>query len=123
MPKSIMTHKESDNDTWVEGIIICSVAEEPSKSRTQSLGSLVRGETPWIFHKAMLAEKFKPYEECWLKRVPGRWHGRGIPEALKDLNSWLNTVVNIRRDELTNKLAGKYKIRRVQVLPDNNFNQ
>lgn len=97
IPLSFITHKDQDDDTWVEGTIIASAAEH----EVRTIHSIQRN-----------TDGVKPYEECWLKRVPGRWHGRGIPEMITGLQTWLNTVVNIRRDEMLNKLGGKYKIRK-----------
>jgi len=106
--KSWITGNASDYNKWIEGVIICSEGEVERKT---SVGTEM--DTIMIVHKIMAnPDNIKPYEECWLRRVPGRWHGRGIPEQVRGLQTWINTVVNIRREELLNKLAGKYKIRK-----------
>lgn len=102
LPLSYITNKETDNDKWVEGYIISSAFQ--SETGKEEIA---------IIHKIERNNKnFKPYEECWLKRVPGRFHGRGVPEMTRGLQTWINTVVNIRRQEMLNRLVGKYKIRK-----------
>ena len=54
----------------------------------------------------------KPYEEAWLRRVPGRWYGMGVPEMLIGLQTWLNVVVNIRITRATISQLGIFKIKR-----------
>ena len=107
LPKDWVTKNPADKDKWVEGTIIASGVKNDINRSTS-----MQGEIRYI-HKIFLNPRgIKPYEESWLRRVPNRWHGRGVPEQLRYLQEWLNTVVNIRRDELLNKLAGKYKIRK-----------
>jgi len=102
-----ITKKEADENKWVEGTIMFAGSTDILKGKSK-----ISGETlvPLLIKKN--SKNIKPYEEAWLKRVPGRWAGRGVPEQLKGLQEWLNTVVNIRREEMINKLAGKYKIRK-----------
>jgi hypothetical protein len=99
--------KDEWKDKWVEGVIVASSPLQKSRGSGE-----LRGEIQVVHHIARNTKNIKPYEECWLRRVPGRWHGRGIPEQLAGLQEYINTIVNIRRDELLNKLAGKYKIRK-----------
>lgn len=54
----------------------------------------------------------KPYEECWYKRVPGRWYGKGIAEMLLMLQTWLNMVVNVRINRSRISQLGLWKIRK-----------
>ena len=104
IPKDWITQNPSDIDKWVDGVIIASAFKsENGKDEIALIHKIDYNQNPL---------KLKPYEECWLRRVPNRFWGRGIPEQLRHLQEWLNTVVNIRRDELMNKLAGKYKIRK-----------
>lgn len=116
IPLSFVTQNEEDHNKWVEGVIIGSInSKDNPKLRVAntSIGDSDQEQGAIIIHKiARNKMKFKPYEETWLKRTPSRWFGRGIPEQLRHLQEWMNTVVNIRRDEALNKLAGKYKIRK-----------
>jgi len=80
-PKYFITGKESDKNIWTEGVIIVS-----------GLNS-----NP-VLHKILeTKKKLKPYEEAWFKKVPNRWHGRGIAEMLIGLQEYVNEVVNTRR--------------------------
>lgn len=102
VPLDWITGSTSDVNKWVEGIIVASAIRDE------------RGDGPIaVIHKiARNPSGVRPYEDAWLRRVPNRWHGRGVPEQLRHLQEWLNTVVNIRRDEMLNKLTGKYKFRK-----------
>ena len=109
VPESILS-EGGDENKWVSGTIIASAQPKVDdvSSTTEQLADQVL-----VIHKIKRdTNSFKPYEECWYKRVPNRWHGRPPAEMIKGLQSWLNTVVNIRRDELMNRLAGKYKYRK-----------
>ena len=110
IPENLITGKKEDKDKWISGTIIASA--QP-KTENQSPSTAGLSDQILVIHKIEADPKpFKPYEECWYKRVPNRWHGRPPAEMIKGLQSWLNTVVNIRRDELMNKLTGKYKYRK-----------
>jgi len=111
--KSWATGKKEDEGKWVEGRIITSGKPTTNMESTiQNTQTATLSSNPMILHKVELNTRgFKPYEEAWLKRVPARWHGRGIPEQISALQEYMNTVINIRRDEALNKLGGKYKVR------------
>lgn len=113
MPLNFVTKIESDEDKWVEGIIIASSGEKESLFTQASPTTQAQVDKLLVVHKIILdPNKFKQYEECWYKKVPGRWHGRSPGEQLKGLQDWINAVVNIRREELLNKLVGKFKFRK-----------
>lgn len=82
MPKYFLTGNEEDKDIWVDGVIIVS--------------GLEAGD-PRI-HYIEETDGKKPYEECWLTRVPNRWFGRGVAEKLFNLQVYVNHVVNLRRN-------------------------
>ena len=99
---------------WVEGRIVTTGA--PSVNGMDSVIKNTQTATlstnPMTLQMVEINKRnIKPYEEAWLKRVPARWHGRGIPEQIRALQTYMNTVINIRRDEALNKLGGKYKVR------------
>lgn len=54
----------------------------------------------------------KPYEEAWYLKLPNRWYGVGIAETLLSLQTWINTVVNIRINRNYLAQLGIFKIRR-----------
>lgn len=64
----------------------------------------------------MLVEKnekgLKPYEECWYRRMPGRWYGRGIAEMVMMLQLWVNTIVNIRINRARVSQLGIFKVKK-----------
>ena len=94
--KSWATKREEDKGKWVEGLIIASGINSAP-----------------VIHKIMLNDKgVRPYEECWMKRTPSRWHGRGIPEILKGLQLYLNSIVNIRRNNALLLQNGIFKVRK-----------
>ena len=108
VPENIIPGRSGDK--WVPATIIASASPE---TENQSPTTRELSDQLLVIHKIKAdPNPFKPYEECWYKRVPNRWHGRPPAEMIKGLQSWINTVVNIRRDELMNKLAGKYKYRK-----------
>src|SRR3990167_11262862 len=83
IPKSWVTKDIKDNDTLIEGHIVAS-----------GIG------IPKVIHKIEKNPRKdgrKPYEECWYRRVPGRWPGEGIPEMLFGLQEYTNEVINTRR--------------------------
>lgn len=63
-------------------------------------------------HKIERYDGWKPYEEAWYAKVPGRWYGKGITEKLSMLQLWINTIVNIRITRATVSQLGLFKIRR-----------
>lgn len=102
MAKSWITGKKKDKDEMVEGHIVLTNLE------TQPIVHLVEEN----IKKDSKGDVIKPYEEAWLKKVPGRWHGKGIPEMVLQLQTWLNIVVNIRINRAFVSQLGIWKIKR-----------
>lgn len=102
MPKSWITGKKKDAEEETEGHIVLSSLEN------QPIVHLVEEN----IKKDSQGDIIKPYEEAWLKRVPGRWYGKGIPEMVLHLQTWLNIIVNIRITRAFISQLGIWKIRR-----------
>ena len=94
MPKSFMTAKKSDEDELVDGHIIVSGIDTGGK-----------------LHLVETYTSFKPYEECWYQKCPGRWYGRGIAEKLIMLQEYVNTIVNIRIARHNISQLGIFKVK------------
>ena len=103
--KSWVTKNDSDANTWVEGHIVGS-----------GIG------TAKIIHKIRINPRkdgVKPYEECWYKRLDGRWYGRGVAEMLFQLQEYVNITVNIRKSNALVLQNGIFLIRKGSgVTPD-----
>jgi hypothetical protein len=56
--------------------------------------------------------KKKPYEELRYTRVPNRWYGRGVAEKLISLQSYINAIVNIRKNRAYLAQMGIFKIKK-----------
>ena len=82
IPKSWLTGRKSDCNTWVNGRVVAS--------------GLVSG-TPLV-HRVEEWNKVRPYEEAKFEDAPGRWAGRGIGEKVLYLQMYLNTIYNVRRN-------------------------
>ena len=102
MPLSWITGKSKDKDKEVEGHIVVSNLER------HPVVHLVEEN----IKKDTNGKVIKPYEEAWLRKVPGRWHGKGIPEMVLQLQTWLNIVVNIRINRAFISQLGIWKIKR-----------
>ena len=102
IPKSFISG-DDDNKTMVNGRVIVS-GLEVNDSRVH----VVELNTDKILESKEIK---KPYEECWFTRYPNRWHGRGIAEKLIMIQSWLNTVVNIRIMRSMVSTLGLFKIK------------
>jgi len=96
MSKFLITGKEEDREELVDGHIVASNILHDPKIH---LVELMKGE-------------HKPYEECWYKRVNGRWYGRGAAEMVMMLQFWLNAIVNIRINRSYVSQLGLFKIRK-----------
>ena len=94
MPKYLITGNEKDRNDWVDGHIIVSGLEDES-----------------VIHKIEEVGKIKPYEECWLKRTPNRWFGRGVAEQLFFIQTYLNELANIRINNMRLLQQGLFQIR------------
>lgn len=82
MPKYFITGDEDDKDVWIDGVIVVSGLED------SPVVHLIKANPSGI----------KPYEESWLRRVSGRWQGRGAAEQLFGLQMNINEIFNIRRN-------------------------
>lgn len=102
MPKSFITGKKSDEDKLVEGHIVISGLDDNARIH------LVEENE----NKDSSGRVVKPYEECWYKRVPGRWHGRGVAEMVMMMQLWINTIVNIRINRSRVSQLGLFKVRK-----------
>ena len=100
IPKWLITGNEKDQETKeeIEGHIIVSSIDTPGKEKLHVLESNESG--------------FKPYEEAWLTRVPGRWYGKGVCEKVMWLQMWINTIVNIRINRSYVSQLGIFKIKK-----------
>jgi hypothetical protein len=54
---------------------------------------------------------YKPYEEMWSQRVPGRWYGKGPAEKVIELQKYLNLILNARVTRHTLSQMGIWKVR------------
>lgn len=95
MPKSLITGKFEDKDTYIEGhIVISNIGDQP------------------VVHLIEENKGLKPYEEAWYTRVSGRWYGKGVAEKVMMLQLWDNTVVNIRINRSYVSQLGLFKIKK-----------
>lgn len=98
-PKSLITHKESDEKYYVEGVI--TVADLDAGNPT-----LLRIDTNPFDHR------MRPFIECWYQKKIGRWYGIGIGEKLIPLQTYMNKTVNRREENEDVMHAGIFKIRK-----------
>lgn len=54
---------------------------------------------------------YKPYEEMWAQRVPGRWYGKGPAEKVVELQKYVNLLLNTRVTRHTLSQMGIWKVR------------
>lgn len=54
---------------------------------------------------------YKPYEEMWAQRVPGRWYGKGPAEKVIELQKYVNLLLNARVTRHTLAQMGIWKVR------------
>ena len=94
-PEYLITGKKGD-DKLVEVRILCS-----------------GDDNSFVLHDIEKNTKgYKPYEECWYRKINGRWYGKGIAEKLAMLQLWINTVVNIRINRHQISQLGLFKLRK-----------
>ena len=94
--------------------------KEDDKTKRARMGHIVISglyDTPIVhliefWEDAPGKPKWKPYEEYWCTKVPGRWDGRGVPEKLLGLQLWINTVINLRINKNTLAQLGLIKFRK-----------
>lgn len=105
IPKSWITKNPKDDDVFVEGHIIASGIGAPKVIH--------------LIRKNPRKDGRKPYEECWYRRVPGRWPGEGVPEMLFDLQEYTSEVINTRRNNNKVLQNGIFLIRKGSgITPD-----
>lgn len=105
IPKSWVTKNKEDDNTMIEGHIIASGVGSPSVMH--------------LIRKNPRKDGRKPYEECWYRRVPGRWPGEGVPEMLFDLQEYANEIINTRRSNNRVLQNGIFLIRKGSgITPD-----
>lgn len=98
IPKNLITGKEEDAKTEIDGHIIVSGLDSPGKEKWHLIEENKGG--------------LKPYEEFWWTRISNRWYGKGVAEKLLVLQSWLNIIVNIRVNRSYVSQMGIFKIRK-----------
>lgn len=54
---------------------------------------------------------YKPFEESWAQRVPGRWYGKGPAEKVIELQKYVNLILNSRVTRHTLAQMGIWKVR------------
>jgi len=96
MPKCFITGNTED-DELIEGQIVVSGIDAES-----AVLHVIRKNT----------KGWKPYEEAWYTRVPGRWYGRGPAEKVMFLQIWGNTVKNIHINRQRVSQLGLFKIKK-----------
>lgn len=106
IPLWMITGKISDKESGeeVEGHIVVSNAR--------------KGKSPKVHlvEKNITKDKdgniIKPYEEVWYSKVAGRWYGVGPVEMCIAMQTWVNTVNNMRINRNYVAQLGLFKIKR-----------
>lgn len=94
IPERLIDGKEK-NKKLVNGRILCS------------------GKKKFIVHEIeKLKGEYKPYEEVRYNKIAGRWYGKGPAEKIMMLQTWMNTIVNIRINRSYVSQLGLFKIRK-----------
>lgn len=101
VPKSFITGKKADKKETIEAHAVFS--KDGSNFQLHFIEENKRKDTE--------GNIVKPYEEAWLRKVAGRWHGIGVPEMVMMLQQWINMVVNIRINRSILSQMGIFKIR------------
>ena len=94
-PSRWITGKDEDKK-WINGVVIVT-----------DLFS-----NPYIQVIKETKNKWKPYEEARFKRVPGRFHGRGVGEMLMSVQESTNELVNTRSAANRIRSMGLYQGRK-----------
>ena len=98
MPKSFITGKSKDSEEMIEGKILCSGGSTGSAFVVHDIEENIKG--------------YRPYEECWYRKVADRWYGKGVAEKVMMLQTWINTIVNIRINRHRLSQLGLFKLRK-----------
>lgn len=97
IPKKFITGKEGDEEE-IDGHIVVSGLDSPGKELVHLIEENKKG--------------LKPYEECWAKRVAGRWYGQGPLERIMFLQVWMNAMINIRINRAYVTQLGIFKVKK-----------
>jgi hypothetical protein len=103
MPKAFITGMKEDKDEEIHGHIVIS-GLDGSNPKVH----LIEENTK----KDQDDNIIKPYEEAWYQKVDGRWYGKGIAEKLIMLQTYINTIVNIRINRAYLTQMGIFKVRK-----------
>ena len=95
--KDLLTLETEDKDEQVFGHMVASGVFSNEQKR---------------IHLVEAVKGWKPYEEDWFIKVPGRWDGRGVGEKLIMLQLWMNVVVNIRINRNNIAQLGLFKVKK-----------
>lgn len=104
IPKSLITGNMQDDNEEVQGHIVVSGIDSPGKERVHLIEKNLKVDKE--------GNSLKPYEECWLTRVPNRWYGRGIAEKLLTLQVYSNIVFNVRINRSRISQLGLFKMKK-----------
>ncbi len=92
-------HEEEMIWVWLRvGPLPKGHADEGKEGEIWAIGSKRDNFKVMTMRKSPFKHGKRPFEECWYRRVLGRWYGIGIGEDLRDLQRYVNTVVNQRID-------------------------
>lgn len=103
MPMSLLTGK-MDDEEYFDGHVIVSGLDAGDK-RVHLIEKNTRKDTK-------TGKSIKPYEECRMSKISGRWYGLGTVERVLALNEWLNSVANHRINKSFISQLGLFKVRK-----------
>jgi hypothetical protein len=103
IPLSLITGRQSDEQTEVDGHIVVSGIDGGSPRCHLIEKNLKKSRDGFAV---------KPYEEAWYTKVPNRWYGRGIAEKLLTLQIYANIVFNVRINRSRVSQLGLFKVRK-----------
>lgn len=104
IPKYLITGESSDTNVEVQGHIVVSGIDSPGNERVHLIEANNKIDKE--------GNALKPYEECWLTRVPNRWYGRGVAEKLLTLQIYANIVFNVRINRSRISQLGLFKMKK-----------
>lgn len=103
MPKYLITGKKADMNIEIDGRIVVSGLE--SGDKRVHLVEINDTKDPY-------GMVLKPYEECRVAKITGRWYGLGYGERLLALQEYMNIVLNTRITRSKIAQMGLFKIRK-----------
>lgn len=104
IPLSLITGNQNDDNKEVQGHIVVSGIDSPGSERCHLIERNDKVDKE--------GNALKPYEECWLTRVPNRWYGRGVAEKLLTLQIYSNIVFNVRINRSRVSQLGLFKMKK-----------